>query len=123
MNVDLLLIGLYVIVFGVIVVTTYLTRNFGPAAMDYMRTVTTEQERQTVGNLALSAVVYARNRYGHLSGDEQFEMALKHLGKTLENKEIVRTIEEMKSAIEFAYEEAKKKGLIASLKESVQKTS
>ncbi|MBM7865727.1 hypothetical protein GTO89_02860 [Heliobacterium gestii] len=117
MDPNLFLLGLFVIVFGVIVMVTFAIRSYGPALVEFMKSATTEQQRQTVTKLAQSAVVFARARFGDLSGKEQFAKALLFTSSALAEKGILVSPEELEATVEFAYEEAKKAGLVVSLGE------
>ncbi|ABZ84066.1 hypothetical protein HM1_1493 [Heliomicrobium modesticaldum Ice1] len=117
MDPNLFLLGLFVIVFGVMVTVTFAIRSCGPALVEFMKSATIEQQRQTATKLAQSAVVFARARFGALSGKEQFEKALLLVSNALAEKGLQVSSDELASTVEFAYEEAKKAGLVVSLSE------
>ncbi|KAB2952392.1 hypothetical protein F9B85_09565 [Heliorestis acidaminivorans] len=114
---DLMVIAMYILIFGLIAIVTFVMRNFGPAIVDYIQSKTTEQQREMLVYFARSAVVFARNRFGDLSGSEQFEKALEYLHKSLTNRGMPIERDEMEALIEWAYEEAKQAGLIKALSE------
>ncbi|QGG47549.1 phage holin, LLH family [Heliorestis convoluta] len=116
---DLMVIALYIMIFGLIAIVTFVIRNFGPSIVEYINSKTTEQQRELLAFLARSAVLFARNRFGHLSGQEQFTQAIDYFNKALVEKGIPISREEMEGLLELAYEEAKKAGLLQSLSKKI----
>lgn len=88
-------------------------RRYIPEAIAYYKAHTTAQERTMLSDMASTVVPYVERVFADLAGSEQMKTAVSMVDAWLKTRDVPITAEEIEAAIEKAYADAKRTGLLS----------
>jgi GH35 family endo-1,4-beta-xylanase len=81
-------------------------------ATDWIKSKTTVNQQNLLNSIAYNAVLFIEQRYKDLEGNGKFSEAVQHVVQVLAQKGFNIDIAAIQAAVQAAYEDAKKNGLI-----------